>query len=118
PPLDVRADGLRHPRLATRRVPTGLGSEGGQLLGGELAPLAGLEALHGEWAVAAALQAADRVADLGEHALHLGLAALVEDPRDASPAHAAGARRSGAAVVEIDAALECGERRPRRVAVD
>jgi hypothetical protein len=48
------------------------------------------------------MEARDRVADRGEHALDLVLAALVEGELDAGRAEAAGLRRCGPAVVELD----------------
>ena len=80
----------------------GLGAECGELGGRELAPLAGLEAVDGQRPVAAAMKAADRMADGGEHALHLVLPALVEDELDTAPGRGGGHERA-----------PCGRRRAR-----
>ena len=56
--------------------------------------------------------------DRREHPLHLVLAALVHDELDPARAEPPRARGSGPAVVELDAALERGQRGGGRLALD
>jgi hypothetical protein len=49
------------------------------------------------------MQSGDRVADGREHSLHLVLAALVDGELDAARPEAAGGRRAGRPVVQLDA---------------
>src|SRR6266516_7016293 len=85
-------------------------SERNHLVVGELAPRAGVEPVDAEARVATAVEAANRVADRLEHPLHLVLAPLVDrelDPRRAESPHPG---RSAAAVVELDALGQPGQR--------
>ena len=87
---DVRAHGV-HPALAVAVQLRAAAPRPRRL---ELAPGARREPVERERPVAAAVQAQHGVADGGEHALHLVLAALVDRQLDRAPAEPARARRA------------------------